>query len=775
MSSQDDTVTLMWFNPSDDDKNKTIDKMNIICYTDIDVLSQSMETTKNQKIFVIISANDAVKYLAAILELLSSNSLFIFPENSTYLFDHVIKEKIVGNFKNSIDLIQAIKETVEKFNKSIELVSNDNQYQQGTCDLSKYSGRYLWFQLFHEVIQHLSPDDDCGAKEEMLNVCRQFYQNNDQTLKMIDEFDRTFQINDCICWYTKSTFVFEIINKALRTEDIEQLYQFRYYVAGLSKQLDRQCEKMKNEREEKLILYRGSGMHKQELESLMLMVGKLIATNEYWSTSRNVSRAEMFIRRESNFIPVLYKIECDLNHCKDSIIFADISSLSHFGSAEEEYLFNAGSIFQVEGIEQDVKNDIYSIKIKTTDKGGELAKQYKEDYRADMDYESPRMMIGILLKRIGLYEKSLGYFRELLKNPGDEKLSHIHNRIGIALQHQNKCEEALEHFNKAYNLAIASDSEDEIHLALILHGKGLVFDKIQRSSEALDCYKRAIKKFKDTIGDNNRSSADIYSCIGRYHSRKADYKTARFYQNKVSEIRQSCLPPNHHIHAFSYIDVAKTYFIEKRYNKALEYQLKALKLRQDCLLPDHLNIASSLHYIGTIYFAMKKPDEALDYYQKSLEMTRKCLSSPQQRTVPSILEDIAKLFKDDSHEALVHRMEALDVQKKLEPINYEYMTRTLNNIARTYKAMKSNDKSVEFYEQALDFRRRYLSDKIVDLTLNLDRLAAVYEEMNQFLKALSYYQEILKMCDTTSHSHNWLCEKTKKSIARVQRKLKYNH
>ncbi|UJR18243.1 hypothetical protein I4U23_005144 [Adineta vaga] len=771
----EENVTLMWFNPGDDDKNKIVKNINIICYTDIDILTQSMETTKNQKIFVIISAEDAVKYRRGILELSSSKSLFIFPANSTDLFDNIIKEKIVGSFNNSDDLIQSIKETVDKFNKCIELPSNYNRYQQGTCDLSKYSGRYLWFQLFHEVIQHLSPDDDCGAKEEMLNVCRQIYQDNDQTLKTIDEFDRTFQIKDCIRWYTKPTFIFEIINKALRTEDIEQLYQFRYYIAGLSKQLHRECEKMKNKNEEKLILYRGSGLHKQELESLTLTKGKLIATNEYWSTSRNISCAEIFIRRDSDFIPVLYEIECDLCHCKDSIIFADISSLSQFGNAEEEYLFNAGSIFQVESIEQDVKNDYYSIKIKTTDKGGELAKQYKEIYREDMKYESPRLMIGILLKRIGQYNKSLDYFRKLLKNPGGEKLSRIHNRIGIALQHQNKCEEALEHLNEAYNLASKSNSGEEIHLALILHGKGLVFDRQRKFSKALECHTQAINIFKSTIGDNNGESAAIYSSIGRYYWRVKDHEKAIIYQNKASEIRKLFFPPKHHIHAFSYIDIARSYWRQGKYDKALDCNLMALKLRQECLLPEHLNIASSLYFIGKIYFAMKNRNEALDYYQKSLEMTRKCLPPPQQRNVSNILEDIAKTFEHDPGKALEYRLEALSAQKRLKPKEYEHMVRTLDNIARTYRTMKLYEKSIEFYKKALDIRQRYFPDKMYDLMINLDRLATVYEDMKKLRKALHYYRSIMKMCNTDLHSYGEICRKTRKNIARLQQKLEHNH
>jgi len=51
-------------------------------------------------------------------------------------------------------------------------------------------------------------------------------------------------------------------------------------------------------------------------------------------------------------------------------------------------------------------------------------------------------------------------------------------------------------------------------------------------------------------------------------------------------------------------------------------------------------------------------------------MTKKCLSPSQSRTVPGILEDIASIYKNDPKEALQYRLEALNVQKNLKPINY---------------------------------------------------------------------------------------------------------
>jgi hypothetical protein len=85
----------------------------------------------------------------------------------------------------------------------------------------------------------------------------------------------------------------------------------------------------------------------------------------------------------------------------DSTIFADIADLIQF-QIEEEVLFDAGSIFQIEKIREETKDDteLYVVELRTTGEGREVAKKYIKEIRQEMDYESPRMMLGILLKRL---------------------------------------------------------------------------------------------------------------------------------------------------------------------------------------------------------------------------------------------------------------------------------------------------------------------------------------------------------------------------------------
>ncbi|CAF4193867.1 unnamed protein product, partial [Rotaria sordida] len=495
----------------------------------------------------------------------------------------------------------------------------------------------IWFQLFIDVIQYLTLDNK--AKEEMLRVCRCYYQNNSQMLNLIDKFDKTYHVDKCINWYTKQSFVYELINKALRTEDIEQLYTFRYYIVDLSKKLVEKCKNIKANNDEILYLYRGTKINREEVEKF---------------------------------------------------------------------------------------------KLRTTNEGREVVMKYIEENRREMEYESPKMMVGILLKRIGKYKESLQYFMNLLENPGEENVAYIHNRIGIALRNERK-----------------------------YHHKQREFD------QAIVYYRQALSIIENESDNMNRLIAELYGSMGRTYLGKGDCKEALSYQEKALEKRQSCLPSYHYLLAFSYVDIAKIFFFQQKYVQALEWNRKALEFRQKYLLPDHVNTAFSLYYVGKMCYKIGKSEEARDYYLKSIEMTKKCLPVSQQHTIPKILEDIASTYGYKSETALNYRLEALKVQQQLTSINYSYLAYIHDNIARTYKSMDKKADSLQFYEQALQIRKENLPTDAFRLFNNFNNLASLYEEMGDVKSALTHYHEALKIYRHHPSYHRQLYNKTRNNIKRL--------
>jgi hypothetical protein len=81
-----------------------------------------------------------------------------------------------------------------------------------------------------------------------------------------------------IKWYTGQTFLYKQLNRALRTEDVELLYKFRYFISDLSKNLYQEYEILKDSLDSILKFYRGVKLLNKEVKKIR---------RKYWKTYFN--------------------------------------------------------------------------------------------------------------------------------------------------------------------------------------------------------------------------------------------------------------------------------------------------------------------------------------------------------------------------------------------------------------------------------------------------------------------------------------------------------
>ena len=89
-------------------------------------------------------------------------------------------------------------------------------------------------------------------------------------------------------------YICRLVNKALRVEDVELLYQFRFYIIDLCKQLKKGWLHAQSLglTEISSIVYRGGRLSVTEFNQLT--PGHLITTNGFLSTTRKIDVALMF-------------------------------------------------------------------------------------------------------------------------------------------------------------------------------------------------------------------------------------------------------------------------------------------------------------------------------------------------------------------------------------------------------------------------------------------------------------------------------------------------
>jgi hypothetical protein len=235
-------------------------------------------------------------------------------------------------------------------------------------NLTLENGPFLAFQLLVDMMLRL--DQNKFARNELLQVCRQFYANDPIELRKIDEFECTYDPRDAIKWYTIDCFLYRLINRSLRIESIDLIFKLRYFIHDLHNQLAQlQMEflHLLPPNQPILRLYRGLRMRLNELYDLQHNKGNLVSTNTFLSTTSDYEAALSFSGDgndvEENFISVIYQINVDTT-VKYSIPFAKIDYQSIFKD-EDEVLFSMGAVFHVGEIEQ-VKDRLWTVELTLT-------------------------------------------------------------------------------------------------------------------------------------------------------------------------------------------------------------------------------------------------------------------------------------------------------------------------------------------------------------------------------------------------------------------------
>jgi hypothetical protein len=170
-----------------------------------------------------------------------------------------------------------------------------------------------------------------------------------------------------MAWYSKQSFVYRLVNKALRTEDIDVLYTFRVYITHLRAKIalehDELRRKCRNTKSCMVRLYRGLKMTNAEIHQMRDNNGGLISMNGFFSTSRSKEQALKFATKKSqrnDVVEVLLEIDGNIN--SDKMIFADIAHYSAFPE-EQEVLFDLASIFKIVHVEFDKGRNLWTMQL----------------------------------------------------------------------------------------------------------------------------------------------------------------------------------------------------------------------------------------------------------------------------------------------------------------------------------------------------------------------------------------------------------------------------
>ncbi|CAF1523540.1 unnamed protein product [Rotaria magnacalcarata] len=597
-------------------------------------------------------------------------------------------------------------------------------------NLDQLPPTYMYSVIFKDIILEID-DNDKKSMNSLVNFCQQQKVSKTE----LKEFKHKYRDRSAVWWYTKPMFLYGMLNRALRTLDMEGMTKLGFFIRSLHRQLEQLHQEQSANFQTALTVYRGQGMSKEDFQNLFKSKGGLLSFNNFLSTSKKQNVATSFVQetldKNPDIVGVMFIMTIDPSKISTSITpFAMIDEYSALPQ-EQEILFTMHSVFRIVEITQTPSNSrLWEVQLTITDESdpqlSTLTNRIKEEISGRGWYR-----MGQLMLKVGHFDQAEELYNELLKGASTASdIAHIYHQLGLLKVDQGKYPEAIKFYEKALEIDRKTLPEDDTSLAPTYSNIGNVYNNMGEYSKALEYYENALEIREISLPPNHPSLATSYNNIGGVYSSMGEYSKALEYFEKSHKIFEISLPPNHPNLATSYSNIGEVYYHMDEYSKALEYFEKSHKIREISLTATHPEFATSYNNIGQVYNNMREYSKALEYFEKSLKIKEISL-----------------------------------------PPNHPSLATSYNNIGGVYDSMGEYSKALEYYEKSLKIREISLPANHPDLATSYNNIGITYYEMYEYSKALAYLEKALSIKQKSLSSTHPSIKSVINSIEVVKKKL----
>lgn len=475
----------------------------------------------------------------------------------------------------------------------------------GEASTSNLDGEFIQNQVLIDCLLRMKSNKD--AKRQLLDRCRQFYASNSHELGIIERFEQNYRPDRAIWWYTQETFVYRLMNKALRVRNLELLLLFSFVIRDIIRQL--QGRKPASTIE----CYRCQMMSKEEIDVLKKLCGKSISMNSFVSTSLQRENCQKFWDDSSDLEQVLFKIEANPN-LPGVKSFAYIASLSYF-KEEDEVLFPMGSIFQIKSIVQNEgKTWVIELKLQTfvTNPVFQTFERMKQN---PLSQETTIVDFADLVRRLGYRVLAEKYYQSYLnESETDIRVkADCYTGLGILKAEKHEYDKSLQWHQDSLMLKLEVLSANHPKIADSYNYLGIVHRKLGSLQTALNHHNKALKILQTHFGEQHPQIALCLSYTGKVHEISGDYDCALELYKQAAKMIFMSTPIDYRVLSEINQRLGHFYLVRRNYTDALKYLNESLKDTLKVFHTQHRSIAKNYQYLGKVHTELGKIDEARKY------------------------------------------------------------------------------------------------------------------------------------------------------------------
>ncbi len=479
--------------------------------------------------------------------------------------------------------------------------------------MTDLNGQFLHSQLLIDVLIRMKSTST--DKDELISLCKSEYNGNDSQLSVLDEFERNYSPDRALWWYTRESVIYKLLSKALRVQNIDLLFLFRFFIRDIRQQL------ANNQYLSPVRVYRVQSISNEELLMIKDSIGEFVSMNSFLSASVDREQALTFLKSTAliDFQQVLFEIDLD-PRLVTTKPFADITNFSDYPN-EKEVLIMLGSVFRLVEIRRD-EYQVWIIRmVLCSDSDHDLKtifEHMKNEYD-DGDGETSLISFGLVLYEMGKVDEAEKYFHRLLNELPEDHVDVagcLHN-VGMATEAKGDYDSSLKYYQKSLEIMIRTLGLDHHHVAESHNCIGCVHLKRGDYKRALESFTLALTIFRKASVEDHPAVAGCSDNVGIIHEKQMNYSEALKYYQTALLVRQKILPANHPDLGSSYNNIGNLHRCLGSFDRALEHYDLSLKILSKSLPPLHPQVALTLNNIGNVYEDKRELKQALLYFQKA--------------------------------------------------------------------------------------------------------------------------------------------------------------
>jgi tetratricopeptide (TPR) repeat protein len=579
-----------------------------------------------EKVFFIISGSFGHKLVPLIENITQINSIYVFCRNRQINEQWASKHhKVTGVFTQIQSICDALKQDVRQSESTLTPISIVTT--ASSTNMNELDQSFMYSQLLKEILLELPHDPT--SKKKLVDFCRVQYADNLREIQVIDEFERDYDHPSPIWWYTRECFTYSMLNKALRTQDIEIIIKMGFFIRDLHRQI--QQLHAQSSSQQPFIVYRGQGMLNEEFQKLKRSKGCLLSFNNFLSTSVGREVSMGFARRARNnpdLTPILFQIKVDPSI--SSTPFASLDKISYYADREKEILFSMHTVFRIGEIKE-TENRLWEVSLTLTSDNDQQLDQLTQQMRKEIRGTTGLHRMGQLMIRMGHFNKAEEIYIQSLQTISDDDdpadLAHIHHQLGSISNEKGDLSSALSHYQQSLDIRLIYQSLDDPQLSPTYCNIGAILQQQGDLGGALEHFERALNIDLHAPKPNQHGIVALYNNIGAVLTGQGKYAEALKNYELALEVVRSYVSPHHPSLAITYSNIGGVYLLMGDKSTTLSYLEKTLEIQQKCYPPNHPSLSISHTNMGDILEDLHRYREAIDHAKRAIDIAQDAFGS----------------------------------------------------------------------------------------------------------------------------------------------------